>query len=357
MKFFSDLISKNNGVYLIAEIGVNYYDIATSKNIEIMDAAKLMILEAKNCGCSAAKFQSYKANKIASKNSPAYWDMNEEKSDSQYKLFKKYDRFGESEYKELADYCETIGIDFLSTPFDEDAANFLDPMVPFFKVSSSDITNHPFLELIASKNKPVLLSTGASNIDEIRDALQAIKKVNKEAHISIMHCVLSYPTKNTDANLKNILTLADSFSNIEIGYSDHTKPDNKMLILSCAYFLGAKIIEKHFTLDKKLEGNDHYHSMDTSDAKVFLSELDLLKDISTDAKVHPLECEIKSRKMARRSIVLTKDVKAGAKVKREDLTFKRPGTGISPSKLSEVLEREYLVDIKEDTILTAKDFK
>ena len=154
--------------FLIAEIGVNFYDIAEKENISDMDAAKLMIDEAKACGVDAVKFQSYKAETIASRNSPAYWDLSEEPTTSQFELFKKFDKFGADEYRELASYCKEVGIMFLSTPFDFESVDYLDEFMDIYKISSSDLTNIPFIKYIASKNKPILLSTGASTLKEIK---------------------------------------------------------------------------------------------------------------------------------------------------------------------------------------------
>ena len=218
----------NKKPFLIAEIGVNFYDIAKKEGISDMDAAKLMIDEAKKCGVDAVKFQSYKAETIASRNSPAYWDLSEEPTTSQFELFKKFDKFGVDEYKQLADYCKSIGIMFLSTPFDFASVDYLDEFMDIYKISSSDLTNIPFIKYIASKNKPILLSTGASTLTEIKQAVNSIEEVS-DVDIAIMHCVLSYPTAYEDANLLMIKDLAEHFPDYEIGYSDHTKPDENML--------------------------------------------------------------------------------------------------------------------------------
>ena len=238
----------NKKPFLIAEIGVNFYDIAEKDGMSDMDAAKLMIDEAKACGVDAVKFQSYKAETIASRNSPAYWDLSEEPTTSQFELFKKFDKFGAEEYRELADYCREVGIVFLSTPFDFDSVDYLDEFMDIYKISSSDLTNIPFIKYIASKNNPILLSTGASTIKEIKDAVRAIEDVST-VDIAVMHCVLSYPTSYEDANLLMIKDLVKQFPDYEIGYSDHTKPDENMMILTTAYNYGAVILEKHFTLD------------------------------------------------------------------------------------------------------------
>ena len=346
----------NKYPFLIAEIGVNFYDIAEKEEISNIEAAKLMILEAKKCGVDAVKFQSYKANTIASKNSPAYWDLSEEPTTSQYELFKKFDEFGAEEYRQLADYCNEIGIMFMSTPFDFESVDYLDEFMDIYKISSSDLTNIPFIKYIASKNKPILLSTGASTINEIKQAVRAIEEVST-VDIAIMHCVLSYPTAYEDANLLMIKDLANNFPQYEVGYSDHTKPDKNMMVLTTAYNYGATIIEKHFTLDKSLQGNDHYHAMDPEDVMVFRLNVDFLAKINGMKNKQPLICESSARKQARRSIVAFRDIKKGEKITADDLTFKRPGTGISPSEINDVLEKTAVVDIPEDALLDYEMFE
>ncbi|MCI7291653.1 MAG: N-acetylneuraminate synthase family protein [Methanobrevibacter woesei] len=341
----------NKRPFLIGEIGVNFYDIAKKENITPMDAAKLMIKEAKNAGIDAVKFQTYKAEKIASKNSPAYWDLDEEPTTSQFKLFKKFDSFGPEEYRELADYCREVGIMFLSTPFDFEAIEFLDDLMDVYKISSSDLTNIPFIKAIALKNKPIILSTGASTLKEIKEAVNAIEEVSN-VDIGLMHCVLSYPTKDEDANLLMIKDIKEQFKGYDIGYSDHTKPDDKMLILTTAYLYGANIIEKHFTLDKTLTGNDHYHAMDVDDVKTFNENIELINKIKGKKVKQPLVCESLSRKEARRSIVASKNIKKGEKITKDNITFKRPGTGISPSEAEEIIGMNANKDIDEDTLLT-----
>lgn len=340
-----------NNPYLIAEIGVNYYDIAKKENISKMDAAKLMIKEAKISGADAVKFQSYKADTIASKNSPAYWDQGEEPTDSQYELFKKFDSFGKEEYKELANYCREIGIMFLSTPFDFGSIDYLDEFMDVYKISSSDLTNIPFIKRVAKKQKPVILSTGASTIDEVKLAIKTIENEGNNA-IGLMHCVLSYPTEYEDANLLMIKYLKDNFPNYDIGFSDHTRPDDKMLVLTTAYLYGANIIEKHYTLDKTLKGNDHYHAMDPKDIKIFKDNISFIKKINGKYDKVPLLCERESRKQARRSIVAKQDIATGKKITEEMLTFKRPGTGISPSDLEKIIGKKVKVAIKEDDLIS-----
>ncbi len=336
--------------FLIAEIGVNFYDIAKKEGISDIDAAKLMIDEAKSCGVDAVKFQSYKAETIASRNSPAYWDLTEEPTTSQFELFKKFDKFGDDEYRQLADYCREVGIMFLSTPFDFDSVDYLDEFMDVYKISSSDLTNIPFIKYIAGKNKPILLSTGASTLKEIKDAVNAIEEVST-VDIAIMHCVLSYPTSFEDANLLMIKDLEQNFPDYEIGYSDHTKPDENMMVLTTAYNYGAVILEKHFTLDKTLTGNDHYHAMDPSDVVKFRKNVEFISKINGYRNKQPLICESSARKEARRSIVAKMDIKKGEMISESNITFKRPGTGISPARLDEVLGKIVAEDICEDTLI------
>jgi len=336
---------------LIAEIGVNYYDIATKLNISLMEAAKFMVLSAKNAGIHAVKFQTYKAGTLAAKKSPSYWDTSEEPTTSQYELFQKFDHFGEAEYKELHSFCERIGIEFCSTPFDVDSADYLNPLMNVYKISSSDLSNLPFIEYMAKKNKPIILSIGASNEDEIHKAVKTIEKYNNKK-ITLLHCVLEYPTPYEHANLAKIRTLKEKFPQCYIGYSDHTKPDAGSDVIKTAYLLGAQVVEKHFTLDKKLVGNDHYHAMDPHDAEEILKAVAYVQKLSGQGELSCLETEAAARKNARRSLVAVCAIAKGMVITRHMLTFKRPGTGISPSEIEQVIGRKAAIDIPEDEILT-----
>ncbi|MDA3862373.1 MAG: N-acetylneuraminate synthase family protein [Deltaproteobacteria bacterium] len=343
--------AQKQGYFLIAEIGVNYYDIAQKMGLNLIDAAKLMIDKAKESGLDAVKFQSYKAEKLASKYSPSYWDTKEEKTTSQFELFKKYDSFGYEEYKELALYCREKEIVFLSTPFDFESADYLEELVPVYKISSSDITNVPFIRHIAGKNKPILLSTGASNLDEIKRAVDEIKQTGTGKCV-LMHCVLEYPTPFEHANLNMISSLKEEFPDFWIGYSDHTRPDANMDVLKTAWILGAVFIEKHFSLDKFIPGNDHYHSMDFNDAVKLTEQLPFLVKIRGESNKKCLDSEKLSRLNARRSIVAGVEISAGDTIERKMLVFKRPGTGISPDKIDKVIGKIAKHPIKSDEIFT-----
>jgi N-acetylneuraminate synthase len=351
----SDILAriKNNDFVLIAEIGVNYYDIALKNNSSLMEAAKYMIDEAKRARIHAVKFQAYKAETLASKYSPSYWDLSEEPTNSQYALFKKYDFFAYPEYAELSEYCKKIGIEFFATPFDFESADYLEELMNIYKISSSDVSNIPFIEYIAKKNKPIILSVGASNRDEIDIAVNTIKKYNEQPLI-IMHCILEYPTPYEHTNLNKIKTLKDRYKDAIIGYSDHAKPDLTYDVIKTAYNLGAAIIEKHFTLDKTLIGNDHYHAMDVKDAMNILDSIGYLNLLRGSGEIICLDSELKARENARRSIISFGKIYKGEIITEQKIIYKRPGTGISPYKVSEILGKRVNCDIEDDTIL---DFK
>lgn len=335
---------------LIAEIGVNYYDIAQKEGISPMEAAKIMIKEAATAGIHAVKFQSYKANTLASKDSPYYWDIKEEPTRSQYELFQKFDSFGNEEYKELARYSEECGIEFLSTAFDIESADYLYDLMNVYKISSSDLNNLPFVEYQAKKNKPIILSIGASNEEEIKRTIEVIRKYN-DKQLVLCHCVLEYPTPYEHANLQKIDTIKNKFPNVIAGYSDHTKPDEGYEVIKTAYNLGAMVIEKHFTLDKTLKGNDHYHAMDPEDAKAIINAIQKIDTLRGTGDLISLDSELKARQNARRSLVSAKHIKKGDVISEDMLTWKRPGSGIEADKFGEILGRVATQDIEADTIL------
>lgn len=337
--------------YVIAEMGVNFYDTAKVLGISPLDAAKLYIDKAAEAGVDCAKFQSYKANTIVSKNSPAYWDLKKEPTKTQYELFLKHDSFGEKEYRELCEYTHEKGMDFTSTPFDYAAVDYLEDLVDFYKISSSDLSNLPFIRYIGLKGKPVYLSVGASYLSEVDTAIRVLKECGCK-EIVIFHCVLSYPTAPKDANLRVIKTLKNIYPDIKIGFSDHVAPDDTMMTLATAYLLGAEVIEKHFTLDKKLPGNDHYHAGNPEDFKKAISNFEWIDKILGSSEKTVLDCEIIPRREARRSLVLTRDMARGEIIRAEDIIPKRPGTGISPEFCEIVVGRKVTKDLKEDTILT-----
>lgn len=337
--------------YIIAEMGVNFYDTAKVLEITPLEAAKLYINAAAEVGIDCAKFQSYKARTIVSKNSPAYWDTTKEPTKTQYDLFLKHDHFGEAEYRELCEYTHAKGMDFTSTPFDYASIDYLENMVDFYKISSSDLSNLPFIEYIGKKGKPVYMSVGGAYLSECDEAIRVLTDAGCK-DIVIFHCVLSYPTAPKDANLRIIDTLKKTFSSVRVGFSDHVAPDSTMMTLTTAYMLGATVIEKHFTLDKTLLGNDHYHAGDPNDFKIAIDNFKLIDTVLGSSEKTVLDCELIPRREARRSLVLTRDIKMGEVIQTEDLMPKRPGTGISPKFANIIIGRKVLMDLTEDTILT-----
>lgn len=343
----STLVTSQGRPYVIAEIGVNHEG--------SLDQAKKLIDLAKQGGANAAKFQSYKADTLASRHSPAYWDTSKEPTLSQHQLFQKYDNFSPDDYIALAQHCKQAGIEFLSTPFDDAAIEFLDPLMPFFKIASADLTNIPFLRKVAAKGKPVLLSTGASTLGEIDIAVNTLKQAGCDG-IALLHCILNYPTDNANAHLDMITGLQQAYPEYLVGYSDHTLPDDAMTSLVTAYLLGAVVIEKHFTHDKTLPGNDHYHAMDVHDLARFVTLADRIHTLrgNTTEKA-PIATEEISRLNARRSIVLARNVGKGSILAVEDITYKRPGTGVSPLHWDEVIGKTVARDLKIDDVLQWND--
>ena len=332
--------------YVIAEIGVNH-----EGDLEL---AKRLISLAKQGGADAAKFQSYKADRIASKYSPAYWDTAKEPTESQFALFKKYDKFGAEEFRTLADCCREMQIDFISTPFDADAVEFLDPLVPFFKVASADLNNVPLLRQVAGKHKPVVLSTGASTLDEIHTAVETLTQAGAK-DVVLLHCVLNYPCPNRNAHINMIKGLCRAYPDNVVGYSDHTLPDERMLVLTAAWLNGALVLEKHFTHDKTLPGNDHYHAMDVHDLRKFTENLELLEEVMGQEHKMVLRDEALAREHARRSIVTDRTLKAGHVIAERDITCKRPAHGISPLFWDQVIGRAARRDLDEDHVLQWED--
>ena len=327
--------------YIIAEIGVNHGG--------DLDTAKQLVDDAREAGAHAAKFQTYKADKIATKDSPAYWDTSAEATSTQHALFQKYDQFGEQQYIELATHCQAVGIDFLSTPFDLEAADFLAPLMPMYKIASADITNVPLIRRCASHGKPMVLSTGASTEEEIHRAVSEATAHGAE-YVALLHCILNYPTRITLAQLGYIEVLKKQFNGHPIGYSDHVVPDVTLSALQLATLMGCQILEKHFTYDKNLAGNDHYHAMDKHDLAAFNQSLSLFRELYGDGE-KDLSHEKKAILHARRSIVAATKIFAGEELSEKNMIAKRPGHGISPTHWDELLGAIASQDIETDELI------
>ena len=337
----------DNKCIIIAEVGVNH-----NCNLKI---AEKLIKEAKKNGADIVKFQTYKAEKLSIKESPQFKIPNGKiiKKGYLFNSYKKVDRFNQNDYKFLKKICLKNKIEFMSTPFDDEAVDMLDKLgVKAFKVASCDITNFPLLKKIAKKKKPIFLSTGASNIDEIQNALKFILKFNKK--VCLMHCTMSYPTKPEDANLLALNEFKKKFKNIPLGLSDHSLGYE---IAAASVLLGVRVIEKHFTYNKKLKKSaDHPISINSSELKKLRENIDLLLKASGSEKKKVLNCEKELRKISRRSLVTTKFIKKGEIIIENSLTPKRPGTGIAPNLISSIIGKKAKRNILKDVLIKKSDF-
>lgn len=345
MKLGDKEIGGNNPVFIIGEIGVNH-----NGEIEI---AKKLIDSAKEAEVDCVKFQTFVSDDMISTQAPlAKYQETTSNAKTQHDLVKKLELSKEFFY-ELKKYAENVGLFFLSTPFDFKSVELLSDLgVEAFKISSGEINNRPFLEKIVSFHKPIILSTGTSDLNEIRQAVTWISQKGCE-NFSLLQCTSSYPTEVSDCNLLTIPLLFDEFG-VPIGFSDHTK-DSLSAIVSVG--LGAKIIEKHITLDRKMEGPDHSTSLPPDELKMFVQNIrDAEKALGNGIK-SCLPCEMDVRMAARKSIVAIKPILKGKKIELKDIGIKRPGTGIEPKFYYELVGKRVSRDMKFDEILTWEDIE
>lgn len=338
----------NKRQYLIANMGFNFHEIAQREDISDLEAAKLLIMEAKKAGVDAVKF-------YISSSENSFVDEDFEISNPQL-LLNKYDTFNKEDYKKLADLCLMNDILFLAMPFDFESVDFSCLFTDIFCLSSADLTNTPFIKHIARKNKPIILYTGGSTLGEIKNAIKVIED-ESTVDVILMHSVLSYPTDYLDTNLLMIKDLLDNFPGYKVGYCDHTKTDDNLLILTTAVSYGANIIEKYFTIDKSIKSNSHSYSMDSDDVLLFRANVAFLSKINGMKNKHPLICESSSIRQTRRSIVAKRDIKKGEIITAGDVTCKWPGYGISPNKLDDILGKKINCNVSKDTILNFEMFE
>lgn len=327
-------------VFIIAEAGVNH-----NNDIKV---AKKLVDAALESGADAVKFQTFKSEKLVTKKAVMadYQKTNIGKEESQYEMLKKLELSYEG-FKELKAYCDNKGITFLSTPFDFESADFLNDIgVSAFKISSADLTNIPLLERIAHFKKPIILSSGMATMGEIEEALNSIKSIRNE-EIAVLHCTSNYPASKEKTNLKVISTLREAFGVIS-GYSDHTEGT---LIPSAAAVLGSAIIEKHFTLDKNMEGPDHKASLEPHELKKMVDEIRIIENALGNGIKACSEEELNTKKVARKSIVAARTIAAGEIITFEDLDFKRPENGLKPSEYKKIVGRKARVDIEEEEVI------
>ena len=329
---------------IIAEAGVNH-----NGSLEL---AKRLVDKAVEAGVDYIKFQTFNASKLVTKaaKQAEYQQKNiGKKGDSQYQMLKKLE-FTPSQYNELVDYCNLRGIKFFSTAFDFDSIEYLHSLnLGLWKVPSGEVTNYPFLKRIAAYNEKTILSTGMCDMQDVRNAVEALYKngLSKE-NLILLHCNTEYPTPFEDVNIKAMDALRKEFG-VEVGYSDHTKG---IEVPIAAVALGATVIEKHFTLDRTLPGPDHKASLEPDELKAMVSAIrNIEKAVGGDGTKHVSESEKKNIAIARKSIVAARDIKAGEIFTEENLTVKRPGSGISPMRWEEVLGLKAKKDFNEDELI------
>ena len=329
---------------IIAEAGVNH-----NGSIEL---AKKLVEKAKEAGVDYIKFQTFKASKLVTKaaKQAEYQQKNIGKEgDSQYQMLKKLELSPE-EHEILIDYCKELGIKFFSTAFDFDSVDYLHSLnLGLWKIPSGEVTNYPFLKRIAAFNEPTILSTGMCDMEDVKAAVNALCKngLSKE-NLILLHCNTEYPTPFEDVNLKAMDALRKEFG-VEVGYSDHTKG---IEVPVAAVALGATVIEKHFTLDRNMEGPDHKASLEPDELKAMVSAIrNIEKAVGGDGTKHVSESEKKNIAIARKSIVAACDIKAGELFTEQNLTVKRPGNGISPMRWEEVLGQKAKRDFNEDELI------
>jgi len=337
-------IGNNESCFIIAEAGVNH-------NGDI-NLAKQLIDVAKEAGADAVKFQTFKAEELVTQNTEKaeYQKKATDAEESQLKMIKKLE-LSQSDFKELFVYAMKKDIMFLSSPFDKGSADLLDDLgVPAFKIPSGEITDFPLLKHIASKKKPIILSTGMSTLGEIEEALEVLRKEGA-GEIILLHCVSCYPAKIEAMNLRAMETLRSAFK-LPVGLSDHS---TSIDIPIAAVALGACTIEKHFTLDKNLPGPDHRASLEPGELKQMVKGIrDIEKAMGNGIKKPTWE-ETENRKAARRSIVAKVDISKGAIITEEMLAVKRPGGGIEPKYMETIAGRFSIRSIKKDELITRVD--
>ena len=329
---------------IIAEAGVNH-----NGSIEM---AKQLVEKAKEAGIDYIKFQTFKASKLVTKSAKQaeYQQRNiGSQENSQYQMLKKLELSPE-EHQILIDYCQQLGIKFFSTAFDFDSIEYLHSLdLGLWKIPSGEVTNYPFLKRIAAYNEKTILSTGMCDMEDVRAAVNALYKngLSKEKLI-LLHCNTEYPTPFEDVNLKAMDALRNEFD-VEVGYSDHTKG---IEVPIAAVALGATVIEKHFTLDRTLPGPDHKASLEPDELKAMVSAIrNIEKAVGGDGTKHVSESERKNIAIARKSIVAACDIKADEVFTEDNLTVKRPGSGISPMRWEEVLGMKAKRDFAEDELI------
>ena len=327
-------------VFIIAEAGVNH-----NGSIAL---AKQLIDVAASSGADAVKFQTFTADEVVSTDAPKaeYQKQTTNSSESQLDMIKKLE-LSKEDHQELMDYANQKYIMFLSTPFDNGSVDLLIELgISLIKISSGEMTNHPFLKYIAKKGLPIILSTGMSTLEEVTEAISVIKDAGCK-DLTLLHCTSNYPARVEDCNLMAMKTMADAFD-VPVGYSDHT-PGIYVSIAAAA--MGVCVIEKHFTLDKNLPGPDHRASLEPAELEEMVRGIRMVEKARGSSVKAPVESELEVRDVARKSIVAKIDIPAGTVITDDMLAFKRPGTGISPKDSNMLIGKKTSQDIYKDEML------
>lgn len=338
------LVTPESPCFIIAEAGVNHNgDLAL---------AKQLVLAAKEAGADAVKFQTFQAKHLVTADAPQadYQARNSGKTESQFDMLKRLELPLEA-FAELSRYCQELGIMFMSTAFDEESADFLAGLgMSIFKIPSGELTNLPLLQHIARFGKPMIVSTGMGTIEEIKEAVEAIQAAGND-DITVLHCVTDYPTPPEQVNLRAMHVIQAALG-VPIGYSDHSMGIEASVIAVAA---GAKVIEKHFTLDCNLPGPDHKASLEPKDLGEMVKGIRKVEVLLGSGKKQPNEAELAVAKIVRRSVIAARDLKIGETITSGMVLLRRPGTGIEPARLGEVIGRTLSRDVKEGVLLAWDD--
>jgi len=328
--------------FIIAEAGVNH-------NGKVKLAFDL-IEAAKDAGADAVKFQTFKADSLVSRKAVKadYQKKTTNSDESQYEMIKRLE-LSLDDHQKLIEYCKSKDIEFLSSPFDLNSIDLLKELgLVTFKIPSGEITNLPYLRKIAGYNKNVILSTGMSDLGEIEDALDILILGGTEKEkITVLQCNTEYPTPYEDVNLKVLFTIKNAF-NVKVGYSDHTKG---IEVPIAAVALGAEVIEKHFTLNRNMEGPDHKASLEPDELKNMIDAIRNIEKAMGDGIKKPSKSEIKNKTIARKSLIAVREIKKGELFSEENIGIKRPGNGISPMRWDEVIGKIAFQDFAVDDLI------
>src|SRR5215218_8541495 len=331
------LIGPQQPVFVIAEAGVNH-----NGDLKL---ARALIDVAVEAGADAVKFQTFRADRLATPDAPKaeYQLQTTSDAESQFEMLRRLELSADA-HRELHSYCHERGIIFLSTPFDEEAVDLLEELgVPAFKISSGDLTNSPLLEYVAGKGKPVILSTGMSELSELIEAVSVLNTAGCENTV-LLHCVSNYPADPAEVNLRAMQTMRSAFD-LPVGFSDQREGIDVAL---AAVALGACVIEKHFTMDRTLPGPDHRASLEPAELRDLVRSIRRVETALGNGRKVPTVSELETAKVARRSLVAARDIPAGATLERDMVVMRRPGTGMSPAMLNTLLGQQTTREISAD---------